>query len=103
MNQYTWTIKELERNVADGGVTVVHYGCDVSDGTESIGAYGTISLTPDATADDFVPFENLTEEQVIGWVQDALGEETVANIQTQLDAKLDEKLNPVTAVGKPWE
>ena len=101
-NTYTWTIKELERNVADGGVTVVHYGVDCTDGTDNIGAYGTVSLTPDATADDFVPFDDLTEAQVIGWVQDALGADTVANIQTQLDAKLDLMQNPVTAVGKPW-
>lgn len=101
-NTYTWKINELERNVADGGVTVVHYGVDVTDGTDTLGAYGTVSLTPDANADDFVPFDSLTEAQVIGWVQDALGEEQVANIQSQLDAKLHEMQNPVTATGKPW-
>ena len=101
-NTYTWKINELERNVADGGVTVVHYGVDCTDGTDTIGAYGTVSLTPDADADDFVAFDDLTEAQVIGWVQDALGADTVTNIQTQLDAKLDEMQNPVTATGKPW-
>ena len=102
MNSYVWKINELERNVADGGVTVVHYGVDVTDGTDTLGAYGTVSLTPDADADDFVAYEDLTEAQVIGWVQDELGTEQVANIQSQLDAKLDEMQNPVTATGKPW-
>lgn len=101
-NTYTWKIQELERNVADGGVTVAHYTVFCTDGTETISAYSTVSFAPNADADDFVAYDDLTEAQVIGWVKDALGAETVANIQTQLDAKLDEKVNPVVATGKPW-
>lgn len=101
-NTYTWKINELERNTSDGGVVVVHYGVDCTDGTDTIGAYGTVSLTPDASADDFVAFDDLTEAMVIGWVQDALGADAVANMQTQLDNKLNEMQNPVVVAGKPW-
>ena len=99
---YTWTIKELERNVADGGVVVAHYGVDLVDGEDTVGAYGTHSFTPDPTAEGFTAFEDLTEAMVIGWVKGGLGEDTVANIEAQLAAKLEEKRNPPVIAGKPW-
>ena len=49
------------------------------------------------------PFENLTEEVVVGWVKEALGgEEKVAEIEAALQNQIDLKITPVSAAGVPW-
>ena len=99
----TWTISTLERNTSDGGVVVAHYRVDAVDGEYTAGAYGSIGFTPDASADDFIAFDSLTEDTVIGWVQNALGgAEKVAEIEAALQAKIDEDKNPTITVGLPW-
>ena len=98
-----WKIEELERQLADGGVIVAHYRVFASEGDETVSAYGSQALVPDPESPDFVPFENLNEDAVIAWVQQALTDVKVAQIEGQLAQVLDQKLNPTTAVGKPWE
>ena len=95
----TWTIAQLERNTADGGVTVAHWRCIAVDGDHSASAYGTCSFTPDASADGFVPYENLTEEQVIVWVW---GQVDKIATEAALTAKIDAEKNPTTEAGLPW-
>jgi len=100
---YNWTIGNLERNTSDNGVVVAHYRVDAVDGEYTAGAYGTQSFTPDPTADDFIAFDDLTEADVIGWVQNALGgAEKVAEIEAALQAKIDEDKNPTVVAGLPW-
>ncbi len=99
----TWTIANLERNASDGGVVVAHYRVDAVDGEYTAGAYGSMNFTPDASADGFIAFDDLTEATVIGWVQEALGgAEKVAEIEAALQSKIDEDKNPTIAVGLPW-
>ena len=38
----TWTIAQLNRELADGYVNTVHYRVDATDGTYSSGAYGSV-------------------------------------------------------------
>jgi hypothetical protein len=64
----TWTIANLERNVADGGVTVAHWRVEEVDGDYSASSYGTVSFEPDASDPSFVAYDNLTESDVLGWV-----------------------------------
>ena len=98
-----WKIEELERQLADGGVITAHYRVFASEGDETVSAYGSQNLTPDPESPDFVPFENLTEDIVVDWVKESLADVKVAQIEGQLAQVLDSKLNPTTAVGKPWE
>lgn len=103
MTTYTWTIANLERNTADGGVVVAHYRVDAVDGEYTAGAYGSMGFTPDASADGFIAFDSLTEATVIGWVQEAIGgAEKVAEIEAALQAKIDEDKNPTVVAGLPW-
>jgi hypothetical protein len=98
MTTFTWKIANLERNTADGKVIVVHYTIDAEDGTYRSGAYGSVGLDGEVTT----PFADLTEEQVVGWVKDKLGEEQVTNVETALQAQLDEQAAPSKAAGIPW-
>ena len=95
----TWTIAQLERNTADGGVTVAHWRCTAVDGDHSASAYGTVGFTPDASADGFVPYENLTEADVLAWVHGSVDKDAT---EAALAAKIDAEKNPTTTAGTPW-
>jgi hypothetical protein len=87
----------------DGGVIVAHWRVTeeetVGDDTFSASAYGTCSFTPDASASDFVPYADLTESVVLGWVWDSMDKDAV---ETSLTANIAEQKNPVTEDGVPW-
>jgi hypothetical protein len=96
----TWRIANLERETSDGYVFTAHYTVDAADGTYTAGAYGSIGFErPEA---ELIPYASLTESQVIGWVQDKLGAEAVANIEAALVAQLNEQHQPTKAAGLPW-
>lgn len=102
MVEITWQISNMEHNVADGGVITAHWNVGARDGDYFVSAYGSISFTPNSSATDFVPYENLTEEIVIGWVKASLGEETVAAYESSLEARIVEDKNPSKLSGLPW-
>jgi len=95
----TWTIANLERNVADGGVTVAHWRVTEVDGDFSASSYGTVGFTPDADADGFVAYDSLTEEVVMGWVWESVNQEET---EAALTANIAGQKNPVSADGMPW-
>jgi len=99
----TWTIANLERNVADGGVTVAHWRVTesetVGEDTFTASAYGTVGFTPDASADDFVAYNDLTEEVVMGWVHAEVDQSAT---EAALTANIAGQKNPVSADGMPW-
>ena len=92
-------ISNLERNTADGGVTIVHYRCELVDGDYSASSYGTVGFTPDSSDPSFVPFESLTEADVIAWVEAELD---VDAITAGLQANIDEQKAPKSVAGVPW-
>ncbi len=103
----TWTIENLERNVADGGVTVAHWRVTetetVGEGddavTYSASSYGTVGFTPDADADGFIAYDDLTEADVLGWVYEEVNQ---AETEAALAADIAGQKTPVTSDGVPW-
>lgn len=95
----TWSIAQLERNTADGGVVVAHWRATAVDGDYSASAYGTTGFTPDPASPDFVPFESLTEADVLAWVYESVDKDAT---EAALAQKIEADKNPVTAVGVPW-
>lgn len=97
---YTWHIANLERETADGYVFTAHYTVDAEDGTyRAAGAYGSVGLE---RGDTLIPFADLTEDTVIGWVKAKLGDEAITNIEAALQSQLDELHTPSRATGMPW-
>tara|TARA_R110002073_G_scaffold269780_1_gene433022 strand:+ start:1872 stop:2120 length:249 start_codon:yes stop_codon:yes gene_type:complete len=80
-NTHTWSIANLERNTSDNSVTIAHWRCESTDGTNTASAYGTTSHTGVPSDDDYIPYDDLTE----------------AN-----DAKIDELATPTSTTGMPW-
>ena len=100
---FTWNINTLERNTADGIVFTAHYTVNATDDTYSSGAYGSIGLEAPAEGDPVIPYADLTAKTVIGWVKKKLGgDEKVAEIETALQAQIDEQRKPTKASGVPW-
>ena len=95
--QYIWSIVQMDRNTVDGFVVTVHYNVSATDGINSASTYGTVSYSP--TSENIVPYENLTQETVIGWVQESLGKDRV---EASLQAQLDALAAPVQQSGLPW-
>ena len=96
---FTWAIANLERETADGFVFTCHYTVNANDGTYSAGAYGSLGFE---RPDNLIPFADLTEEIVIGWVKEQFGAEKVAEIEAALQSQIDEQRNPTKAAGVPW-
>jgi len=94
-----WTIAQLERNTADGGVTIAHFRATLTDGDYSASTYGTCGFTPDPTAPDFVPFESLTEADVLEWVYAALDKDAT---EASLASQIEEQKAPKVIAGTPW-
>lgn len=90
-----WTISQLDRKTADGFVTTAHWRCDAVDGDFSGSVYSTCSFEGELT----VPYDQLTEATVLGWVWQSVDKEaTEAAVAAQIEAQK----NPVTATGLPW-
>jgi hypothetical protein len=99
---YTWNVANLERSLADGMVTTVHYTITAHDGTYSTSAYGSVGLEP-ADPDSMVPFADLDEFTVASWVANQFGDDKVQEIQQALQGQIDLQRNPVTGAGVPWQ
>jgi len=94
----TWTISTLERNT-DDGVVVAHWRASDVDGDHSGSSYGTCGFTPDADADGYTAYADITEAQAIGWVKADVDTDAVeASIASQI---ADSKAPAITA-GVPW-
>ena len=96
-----WKVANMERKLDElGTVYTVHYTVTRFRDGEQAGAYGSLGF--EAPEEGGIPYAQLTEEIVIGWVKDQLGEEKVTEIDTALDEQISEKLAPTKSVGVPW-
>jgi hypothetical protein len=103
---YTWHIAQLERKLSDGAVYTAHWTVtatrEVTGGDDlTAGSYGSVGFG-DPDPKSFIEYDELTKEEVVQWVKDALGEEQVETIEDGLSAQLDKVENPTDASGIPW-
>jgi hypothetical protein len=94
-----WHIAQLERETSDGFVFLGHYTVSAKDDTYASSAYGSIGFE---RPNSLIPFADLTEAEVVGWVQEALGADKVADIEAALQAQIDQQRTPTKAAGVPW-
>jgi hypothetical protein len=102
----SWKILDMQHKTSDGFVIEVSSCYEVQDG---LGYARKVFLQEfeETAGPEFIPYENLTEETVIGWVKDKLGpdavNETESTIAAEALAKKQELETPVTEGGKPWD
>lgn len=105
-NTYTWTINSMytmQQPDPDYVVNVL-WTLTGTDGTHTASIDGNCRFDSDQES-EFVPYDQLTEEIVIGWVQNALGENGVANMKANVDGQIGSIVNPPVApqvTPLPW-
>ena len=89
----TWKITDLQREVTDGYVYKASYSFDGKDGDNEWGYAGTVNLLRPSS---LIPYADLTETVVIGWVKSKLDADK-ANTVSSIE---EDTLNLGT--GLPW-
>ena len=91
-----WTISTLERETSNGFVITAHWQATATDGDYTASIYSTCSW---ADGTPVIPYENLTQETVLGWVWETVSKQAT---EDALAANIALQKNPVTAQGLPW-
>ena len=98
----TWTISTLERNT-DDGVVVAHWRASDSETVGEVehtgSSYGTCGFTPDADADGYTAYADITEAQAIGWVKADVDADAV---EAGIAAQIADSKAPAITAGVPW-
>lgn len=106
-NTYTWKISQMEAKISDGELENVIFNIwwelVASDGEVK----PTYALAMDSLlveyneGDPFIPYADLTKEDVIGWLEAGLD---VDDIKSKLDKEIYDKKNPVNEYLNPnWD
>lgn len=101
----TWSITALYvQKQEDGFTDVVHVAAwlvEDTDGTNTARQGGETELPPPQAP--FIPYADLTEAEVMGWVQAVLGPAKVAQIEADLNIQIVYMQNPpIEAPPLPW-
>ena len=68
---------------------------DSNDNPYVASVYGTQTISTD-DIENFIPFADLTNTIVSGWVEDIWGEDKVAETKTNLDNNINDQINPTS-------
>lgn len=97
---YNWNIVTCEHEVATGGITVAHWECIAVDGGCTVRVYGSCGFSPDASAPDFVAYDQVTEADVLAWCW--AGKVDKDEMEAKLAQKIEDQKTPKTVAGVPW-
>jgi len=105
-NTYSWLISQLEcypqhENETDV-VFTVHWRRQATDGTHNADIYGSQSIEFNP-ADTFTPYAQLTQVEVEGWLEAAMGADRITAMDAALDAQIQDQITPkVISPPLPW-
>lgn len=106
---YTWKITGLKtQNISDNRSNAVVQTYWQKIGTDENGNEGVFSgatpftLDPNDEFGPFIPFEDLTEENVIDWIKSIVIDEYENHVNRQIQKQIDEKSNPIIEASLPW-
>jgi len=111
MTNITWTIEQLScypevdnyTDVVFSAAWRVNGELEQDGTTYNATVYGSQGLSPFDGKTPFTPYADLAQAQVIGWVQNAMGAEQVAAINTNIEQQIANQINPPVVTPKlPW-
>lgn len=103
---YIWNVIQMDAYPEKDGLTDVvfmaHWTLSGTDGTYTGYAYGTANITLNEEG-TYTPYDELTQEQVVGWVKNSLGEEGVTVTEDNVAQQIADQANPpVVTPPLPW-
>ena len=107
MTTITWTIEQMSCYPQEFDETDVVFSAawrvNGTDGTYNATVYGSQSVAPYTEGAPFIPYADLTQPEVIGWVQNEMGESQVAAINASIEQQIENQVNPPTTNPPlPW-
>jgi len=108
---HKWKIYNLERQLDSGVVYKITYQCSTVygltpeyPGQKDALTRDSIFISTDSVSDPgFIPYENLTQDIVLGWITGSIDQ---AAIETAHSASIAQRIydeqNPITGSGLPW-
>ena len=94
MNTYTWKINAVDCYTSKDGLEKVaynvHWSFFATDGENNASMIGVQSVG-EPNPDNFVPFDQLTEEQVVSWITASMD---VEQMQANLDKQIEDLVAP---------
>lgn len=103
---YTWTIDQMFAYPQADGYQDVVFGVayTVSANEDDYSASQSYQIPMPAPEGSFTPYSELTQDQVISWVQSQIGPLGVSAVETQLAQMIAEQQSPtVVTPPLPWE
>jgi len=103
-----WNIENLECKISENGLNNVVFKIQyvlrvtdiINEKPYSSGKRLFVQVSsPDPT--NFTEFEDLTKEQVVGWITASLGETGLSYLTSELSAENTSKANPTTVILNP--
>ena len=91
---YVWKILEIYAD-SQSSITSAKYFCSVSDGENTVETEGYWHFPEPGT----IPFDQVTEEMVAGWIEEASIKDGKSVIKSRLEEQLKAQKQPVPA---PW-
>lgn len=106
---YTWKVTELfhtTEGVNNQSVVNVRWEKIGTDENGNVGIFAGATPFSSVNTENFIPFDQLTEEIVLGWVKDHIEEhDSEDHINEQLQRELDERIELIANVeddALPW-
>jgi hypothetical protein len=94
---YTFKVENLERE-SDGFVHTAFYTyTGVSTTGTSVKTHSLAGICTFSRPDSLVPYTDLTESQLIGWIQTGIGSSAIESLQEDLNRYIDPNIG-----GTPW-
>jgi len=97
---YNWQVTNLYTldTVSEAGyvVTVLYevVGVETVRGTEYTASLSNSAQFEVTEGSTYIPYEDLTNEIVVGWIQSELGEDGVNNLQASVEGMINSEINP---------
>ena len=103
---FSWSIDSLkvkQEGSNSNAVIQTYWTLAGTDGSNNTGTFkGATPFTTVGMSGSFIPFEQLKESDVVGWVQGVVVGQYADHVYEQIQKQLDSKVVEVTEPSLPW-
>ena len=101
--EHSWKIYDLKRTITDGVVNQVTWACESHYDNMDTRTTGELLVSGSASESGFIPYSDLTEDDVLGWVSSNINQSL---IESQNSASIASYIVSTAAItedtGLPW-